>query len=89
MKWQINSSLIAWDDKEADKEAIRQILQNVADNFEPTEDELNNIETEINRERKFNSVSKLKQSLDRAQQANARKFKARHKKTDKKFLKEV
>ena len=66
MKWQINSALIEWDDKEADKEAIKAFIAKVEDNFEPTEDELNNIETEINRERKFNTVSKLKQSLDRA-----------------------
>ena len=43
----------------------------------------------MNRERKFNTVSKLKGQLDKAQQANQRKFKARYKKTNKNFLKEV
>ena len=57
--------------------------------FEPTEGELNDMETEMNRERKFNTVSKLKGQLDKAQQANQRKFKARYKKTNKNFLKEV
>lgn len=55
----------------------------------PTENEFNDIDTEMNRERKFNTVSKLKHSLDNAQQANQRKFKARYKKTNRKFLKEV
>lgn len=50
---------------------------------------MNNIETDINRERKFNTVSKLKQSLDAAQSANARKFKARYKQTNNAFLREV
>ena len=51
--------------------------------------ECTDIDTEMNRERKFNTVSKLKHSLDNAYQANQRKFKARYKQTDKKFLKEV
>ena len=36
------------------------------DKFEPTENEVNDIDTEMNRERKFNTVSKLKHSLDSA-----------------------
>ena len=43
----------------------------------------------MKRERKFNTVSKLKQSLDSAQKANARKFKARYKQSSDKFTKEV
>ena len=89
MKFNLNKAMIQWNDAQKDKEAIKKILKKVADNFEPTEDEVNNIETEINRERKFNTVSKLKHSLDSAQQANARKFKARYKQTNKTFLKEV
>lgn len=89
MKFHLNKALIEWNDSQADKEAILKILQKVEDNFEPTEDEINNIETEINRERKFNTVSKLKHSLDSAQQTNARKFKARYKQTNNMFLREV
>ena len=43
----------------------------------------------MKRARKFNTVSKLKHSLDSAQSANARKFKARYKSTTEKFTKEV
>jgi len=88
MKYQINKALIQWNDAKADKEAIQQILTKVQDSFEPTQDEITKLETEINRERKFNTVSKLKYSLDHAQQANSRKFKARHKMTVDLFLKE-
>lgn len=66
MKFNLNKAMIQWNDAQKDKEAIKKILKKVADNFEPTEDEVNNIETEINRERKFNTVSKLKHSLDSA-----------------------
>lgn len=79
MNYEINKSIIKWNDAQADKEAIKQTLRKVQDNFEPTDDEINNIETEINRERKFNTVSKMKHSLDNAQVANQRKFKARYK----------
>ena len=89
MKYELNKAIIQWNDAQADKEAIQQVLRGVENSFVPTEAEHNNIETEINRERKFNTVSKLKQSLDHAQMANARKFKARYKQTSKRFLNEV
>ena len=50
-----------------DKEAIKQYIRKIQGNFEPTDLEINDIDTEMNRERKFNTVSKLKHSLDSAQ----------------------
>ena len=89
MKYEINNAVIGWNDAAADKEATKQFLQKIQNNFEPTENEFNDMETEMNRERKFNQVSKLKNTLDNATKANQRKFKARYKQTNKKFLKEV
>lgn len=89
MKYELNHAVIKWNDAKADKEAIQQFIKKIEGNFEPTDNEVNDIETEMNRERKFNTVSKLKHSLDSAQQANQRKFKARYKTTNKKFLREV
>ena len=89
MNYELNKAIIEWNDAQADKEAIKMVLKRVQDSFVPTEEEIHDIETEINRERKFNTVSKLKQSLDNAQVTNQRKFKARYKMTRKRFLKEV
>ena len=86
MKFELNKAVKQWNDRQADKEAIEQFIRKVQDKFEPTENEVNDIDTEMNRERKFNTVSKLKHSLDSATQANLRKFKARYKTTNKKFL---
>ena len=62
----MNRSIVEWNDAEADKAAIRKKIRQIAGQFEPTDDEVNDIETDMNRERKFNTVSKLKQSLDNA-----------------------
>ena len=86
---QMNRSIVEWNDAAADKAAVRKKIRQIAGHFEPTDGELNDIETDMNRERKFNTVSKLKQSLDNAQKANSRKFRARHKQTSATFLNEV
>ena len=86
---QVNRSIVEWNDAAADKAAVRKKIRQIAGAFEPTDEEVNDIETDMNRERKFNTVSKLKQSLDNAQKANSRKFRARHKQTSGTFLNEV
>ena len=67
MKFELNKAAIEWSDAKAAKEAIENYLLKIQDKFEPTENEVNDIDTEMNRERKFNTVSKMKHSLDNAQ----------------------
>ena len=67
MKFELNKAVIQWNDAKEDKEAIKQYIRKIQGNFEPTDLEINDIDTEMNRERKFNTVSKLKHSLDSAQ----------------------
>lgn len=67
MKFELNKAVIQWNDAKEDKEAIKQYIRKIHGNFEPTDLEINDIDTEMNRERKFNTVSKLKHSLDSAQ----------------------
>ena len=60
MKFQLDQAAVKWSCIHKEREKIERTVTKVENNLPPTDGEINDMETEMNRERKFNTVSKLK-----------------------------